>query len=139
MEQSDVVRLTINELIRKTEVPSNISYSSGGFVSIMMDIFNRLILDATFDGRSRLADSMKAMAYSLLEDIPCQSPPVTYVRDTFYFQAVKLALSSLPGRRFNSSNAADFVQFPTAMVLNTQVTKATIATVDIGNDPLYIL
>lgn len=124
--QVGVVQLTVDQLIRKTVMPTNIAYAGSVYVNTMMDIFNRLILDSSFNGRSRLAESMKSLAYSLLEDVSCQSEPLIYLTDSFYLQAERLAPSSLAGRRFSSSNGQDYVQFPTGMILSTQVSLSQL-------------
>lgn len=119
-DQSDLLRQIDDQLIRKTLAPVNIEYSST-YVSNMLDSFDRLIADSTFNGRSVFADAMKFFAYSLLEDVECNSTAIKYSRNTFFFQAMKISPLALSGRRFISNTGADYVQLPTQMILSTQV------------------
>ena len=124
--QSNLVKLIDDELIRKTLAPLNIDYSSIMYVSNMLDSFDRIVSDPTFSGRSLLADTMKFFAYSLLEDVECNSTAITYSRNTFFLLAMKSSASSLAGRRFISISGADYVQFPNQMILPTQVRTGLI-------------
>jgi len=131
--QAGVVQLTVDELIKKIVSPTNISFSGSAYLSTMMDVFNRLNLDPTFQGRSLLAESLRNLAYGLLEDRPCSSGAVTLVRDSFYLQADKVPPASLAGRRFNSSRDSDFLQLPPTMLINTQVREFVCVVVCTGH------
>ena len=121
--QVGVVQLTVDELIKKVVSPTNISFSGSAYLTTMMDVFNRVNLDPTFQGRSLLARSMSTLAYGILEDRPCSSGPVILIRNSFYLLADKVPPASLAGRRFNASRDGDFLQLPRTMVLNTQVRR----------------
>ena len=120
--QVGVVQLVLDELIKKIQFPSRIA-PSDSFSSTLMDIYDRTITDTSFSGRSLIADSMKRLAYALLEGVACGGVAIIHRQRSFYFHAEKLPPAELAGRRFASETTArtDYVQFPTAMTLSTPV------------------
>lgn len=124
--QSDITRFIIQELIQKTKAPVNINYSNNTqYVSNMLDIFQTLLNLASFEGRSSFVDLMKQFAYSLVEDVECNTPALIHTRPQFYLMVQKISPSMLAGRKFTSTSGADYVQLP-AQVISTQVKIACL-------------
>lgn len=105
----------MEELIAKSVFPE-IDYSSTRYIPNMLDVFQSLVTDPSFTGRSLLVQIMKSFAYSQLDNVDCNAPALAYSRPQLYMEAAKLAPSTLAGRRFSSSNGIDFVQFPTQII-----------------------
>lgn len=118
--QSDLVQFIVEELIQKTLAPSNIDYSNTRYITNMLNVFQTLLENIGFAGRSLFVNSMKSFAYSLIEESLCNGPAINFSRPLYYMQAAKLSPASLSGRRFSSTSDADFVQFPTEIIF-TQV------------------
>lgn len=110
----------LEELIQRTVPPFNVSYSGTMYVSNMLDIFQTLLADPSFSGRSLLVQTIQSFAYSLLNGELCNAPAITHSRALFYLRAAKLSHSSLSGQRFSSNNNTDFIQFP-AQIIAPQV------------------
>ena len=102
----------------------------------MSDIFQLVLDDVTFSGRSEFVETMKLFGYSLLDGEPCNTEyvfqkwfvmklamnisssfPVTKILSRLLFHLVveRLPPASLAQRRFTasfSSDNDDFVKFP---------------------------
>lgn len=116
ISQYNLTQFILEALIEKTLPPFSINYTGTTYLQNMLDIFQGLLVDPSFSGRSSLVQTMQSFAYSLLEDTLCNEAAVTHSRPQFYLIAAKLSHSALAGRRFSSNNNTDFVQFPTQII-----------------------
>jgi hypothetical protein len=114
--QYNLTVFILEELIRSTLPPLNIDYSSTKYVDNMLDIFQSVLADPSFYGRSLLVQTIQSFVYSLLDGITCNSTTLTFSRPLLYLRAAKLSHSALSGLRFSSNNNTDFVQFPTQII-----------------------
>lgn len=118
--QTEFVQLIIETIIQKTLAPVNIDYSSTVYVSNMLDVFQNLLTDISFSGRSQFVESMQNFAYSLVEDSLCNGPAITHSRPLYYLHAAALSPPVLANTRFSSTTGSDYVQFP-SQVVSTEV------------------
>lgn len=114
--QYNLTQFILEELIQRTLPPSNIDYSATLYVNNMLDIFQSLLADPSFSGRSLLVQTIKSFAYSLLDGVTCNAPAIVHSRPLYYLRVAKLSHSALNGQRFSSNNNSDFVQFPTQII-----------------------
>lgn len=126
--QYNLTRSILEELIQRTLPPFNVAYSNTAYVPNMLDIFQTLLADPSFSGRSLLVQTMKSFAYSLLSDELCNAPAISHSRSLYYMGAAKLSHSSLSGKQFSSNNDTDFVQFPT-QIIAPQVRRVGVTTI----------
>ena len=128
INQSDTVRLIIDQLIALTMTGPNINYTTE-YMNNMLDIFQFVLSDESFRGRSNFVTSMKTFAYSLVQEAACPAANtehlVSYSRLSFNLQALKIQSSTLANRQFvSSSNVGgereDYVQFPAQSLSTSQ-------------------
>lgn len=118
--QSEAVSLIINQLITLTQSGPNID-TGAVYINNMLDIFQFILSDVSFQGKSTFVQSMKTFAYSLVQEQACPAAntevaTVVYSRPLFNLQALKILPVALANRRFINRQSEDYVQFPSQSI-----------------------